>query len=78
MVDDGTTDIIINLKDVNFIDSSGLGIFVAIYKMLKPLDGSVSLVNLQKTVLRIFDLTGTRKVFRIFDTLDEALNNCTN
>ncbi len=78
MVDTGTTGIIINLKDVNFIDSSGLGIFVAIYKMLKPLGGSISLVNPQKTVLRIFDLTGTRKVFQIFDTLDEALKNYTN
>lgn len=78
IVEAGATSIIINLKDVNFIDSSGLGIFVSVYKTLKPLGGSISMVSPQKTVLRIFDLTGTRKVFHIYDSLDEALQSYGN
>jgi len=75
MVDTGTTNIILNLKDVDFIDSSGLGIFVAIYKILQPLGGSIRLASPQKTVSRIFDLTGTRKVFPIYGTVEEALSS---
>ncbi|MDY7018457.1 MAG: STAS domain-containing protein, partial [Chloroflexota bacterium] len=75
MIDDGTRRILINLKEVNFIDSSGLGIFVAAYKMMNQVGGAIKFAKPQKTLEKIFELTRTHKVFEIFDSIDEALKS---
>lgn len=75
MIDGGTRRILMNLKEVNFIDSSGLGIFVAAYKMMNQIGGAIKFAKPQKTLEKIFELTRTHKVFEIFDSIDEALKS---
>ncbi len=71
----GVKDIIIDLKDVRFIDSSGLGVLVSGYKNSSSKKGSLKLAGLQTQVKSMFELTRLHRVFDIFQTVDAALES---
>ncbi|MGB9081273.1 MAG: STAS domain-containing protein [Desulfuromonadaceae bacterium] len=73
--EDGTKDLIIDLKEIHFIDSSGLGVLVSGYKNASILHGSLKLSNLQSQVKSMFELTRLHRVFDIFNTVDDALQS---
>ena len=58
--------VVINLKDVQFIDSSGLAVLVQGMKLAKNAKGQLRLCGLQQKVRIIFELTRLDKVFEIF------------
>jgi anti-sigma B factor antagonist len=66
-------DLVIDLADIHFIDSSGLGALVSGYKNASGLHGTLKLSNLQSQVKSMFELTRLHRVFDIFSTVDEAL-----
>lgn len=72
LVDDGNKKIMINLERVTYMDSSGLGILVAILKRLKKEKGSMKIVKLTPSIKKIFELTRLTKFFDIFETEEEA------
>jgi anti-sigma B factor antagonist len=65
--------VIIDLSQVNFIDSSGLGVLVTARRDAEALDGSVSLVQPPPVVQRILIGTQLQQSFTVFSTLDEAI-----
>lgn len=65
--------VVLNLTNVTFIDSSGLGAIVAIMKHLAP-ERRLILAGLSPAVEKVFRLTRMDTVFQIFMTLQEALN----
>jgi anti-sigma B factor antagonist len=71
----GAKNLIIDLKEVLFIDSSGLGVLVSGYKNASVLHGSLRLSNLQSQVKSMFELTRLHRVFDIFTTVDDALQS---
>jgi anti-sigma B factor antagonist len=71
--ENGTKDLILDLKEVLFIDSSGLGVLVSGYKNASILHGTLKLSNLQSQVKSMFELTRLHRVFDIFTTVDDAL-----
>ncbi|MDM5250548.1 MULTISPECIES: STAS domain-containing protein [unclassified Lysinibacillus] len=48
----------LNLSKVNYMDSTGLGIFVAFYKRASRENGKVKLVGLSSRLQRLFEITG--------------------
>lgn len=72
---DGSKDLIVDLKDVRFIDSSGLGVLVSGFKNASARQGSLKLCGLQSQVKSMFELTRLHRVFDIFQTVDEALGS---
>jgi anti-sigma B factor antagonist len=68
----GEKDVVLDLRQVTFIDSSGLGAIVATMKFLAP-DRSLILAGLTTGVEKVLKLTRMDSVFSIFGTLDEAL-----
>ncbi|MBN2838307.1 MAG: STAS domain-containing protein [Fusobacteriaceae bacterium] len=71
-IEDGERSIIIDLDQVNYMDSSGLGVLVAVLKELKKVGGDLKLINLPLSVKKIFDLTRLTKFFSIYKNLEEA------
>ena len=55
----------INLKDVSYLDSTGLGVFVGLFKKLKENGGELRLVELSDRVRRLFEITGLGNVMNI-------------
>jgi len=71
----GVKDIIVDLKEVRFIDSSGLGVLVSGYKNSSTRQGSLKLAGLQTQVKSMFELTRLYRVFDIFQTVDSAIES---
>ncbi len=65
----------LNLSDVEFINSSGLGALVSIMKETRLRKGRLSLSNLASYVQEIFDITQLSHIFEIFPTEEEALSS---
>ncbi len=71
----GTKHLLIDLKEVRFIDSSGLGVLVSGFKNASTRQGSIKLCSLQSQVKSMFELTRLHRVFDIYPTVDEALES---
>ena len=69
----GKNRIILNLKKVRSIDSSGLGEIVAGYSTLKSNGGSLVLVNMPSRVTDLMTITKLYTVFDVFESESEAL-----
>ena len=64
LVETGKNRMILNLKEVDFIDSSGLGALVSVLKKLPP-GGGIKLVAVKESVRSILELTQLDRVFVI-------------
>ena len=73
LVADGVYDIVIDMEEVEFLDSTGLGVLVGGLKKVRAHDGSLELICTQDRLLKIFRITGLAKVFVIHDSADGAL-----
>jgi anti-sigma B factor antagonist len=65
----------LNLSDVDFINSSGLGSLVSIMKEVRMMKGRLTLSDLASYVQEIFDITQLSHIFEIFTNEDEALSS---
>ena len=66
---------ILNLKHVEYIDSTGLGTMVICYMSLQKAGGALKLVNLNRRNLELVLLTKLSTVFQIFAEEQEAINS---
>lgn len=73
LVDEGRIDLVVNLTDVRFMDSTGLGLLVGVLKRVRGLDGRLQLVIDSERLLKVFRITALTQVFTIRETVDEAL-----
>ena len=65
--------LIVDMENVDFLDSTGLGVLVGGLKRVRAHDGSLQLVCTQERILKIFRITGLTKVFPIHSSVDEAV-----
>ncbi len=75
LIENGEHRIILNLANVRFIDSSGLGALLSGNKNIALKAGKFVLSNIQKQVLSMFELTRLNRVFEIYSDLESALNS---
>lgn len=71
-VDDGCIDLVVDLENVGFIDSSGLGVLVSGLRRVKEQSGSMRIICTKEGILKIFRITGLDKVFPIFASAADA------
>lgn len=70
LLENGQNKILLNLGDVNYIDSSGIGELVSGFTAVRSRDGELKLLNLTK---KVHDLLQITKLFTVFDVYsDEA------
>lgn len=65
VMEDNIYNFILDFSNCNFIDSTGLGVIVSVYKKCIENEGSVRLRRLNLDVLKVFKLTRLDKVFKI-------------
>lgn len=65
--------IILDFGDCEYIDSSGLGVVISIYKRSLMEGGTTILARLNNDVKKVLTITSLDKVLRIKDTIEEAL-----
>jgi anti-sigma B factor antagonist len=72
LIDAGDSRMVLDLSEVGFIDSSGLGVIVSILKAVGE-DGALVLCGMNQRVLTLFRLTRFDRIFSMFATLADAL-----
>lgn len=77
-ISEGKTLLLINLSEVPYMDSAGLGVLVSGLKHANRLSGDLRMWGLQDEVKSIFELTRLNKVFQIFDDENSALMSYQN
>jgi anti-sigma B factor antagonist len=70
-VDSGASSIVIDLTDVSFMDSSGLGVIVRGLKRCREADKDLDLVITSDRVLKVFGITGLDQVIPIHDSIED-------
>lgn len=75
ILDAGEKKVIINLKLMEYVSSSGLRVFLMMLKRIKAIDGKFFLCGLQSGVKEIFEIAGFTSIFEIFETQEDAVNN---
>ncbi|MGE0481030.1 MAG: STAS domain-containing protein [Phycisphaerae bacterium] len=72
LIDGGARHLIVDLSQVGYMDSSGVGTLVEIRRRLGQAGGTFALTGLQPRVRNLFEITQLDKFIRIVDTVDEA------
>ena len=67
------TDLLIDLSEVSFIDSTTIGILMRTRKRLAPLGGRVLVVTSDRNILRLFEITALDRMFEIYPRRTDAL-----
>lgn len=72
-----STQIVLNLGEVNYIDSGGLGMLVGLYTSARNAGGNVKLAALTKRVDDLLQVTKLLTVFEVYDSVDAAIASFT-
>ncbi|MBD1917639.1 MULTISPECIES: STAS domain-containing protein [Cyanophyceae] len=67
LLDEGVEVILVDLKDITFVDSSGLGTLVVLLKKARSLNRSFCLCSMNDQVRMLFELTSMDRVFEIYE-----------
>ncbi|MBX7223400.1 MAG: STAS domain-containing protein [Blastocatellia bacterium] len=75
MLEAGNNKILLNLGDVSYVDSSGIGELVSSYTTVNKQGGQLKLLNLTKKIQDLLMITKLLTVFETFDSEETALNS---
>jgi len=75
VAESGSANAILNLANVDYIDSSGLGALVMSFSALKKKQGTLKLLNLTRRNVELLVLTKLETVFEVFDDEQSAVNS---
>jgi anti-sigma B factor antagonist len=73
LVDQGRLNLVVNLGDVTYIDSCGIGVLVAKYVSLRRKGGDLRFVRVTPRSQRVMEITKLMDIFRIYDTEADAV-----
>jgi anti-sigma B factor antagonist len=71
----GTTNVVLNLEGVDYIDSTGLGSLVICYTTLQKAGGALKILNLSRRNIELLVLTKLSTVFEVFNDEQDAVNS---
>jgi anti-sigma B factor antagonist len=67
VIDSGARSLRLDVADVAFIDSAGLGVLIGVLKRVREADGTIELVNLQPAPRKVVEITGLDELFVLVD-----------
>jgi anti-anti-sigma factor len=74
ILETGINTVLIDLKEVNFMDSSGLSALVSVLKMIRTAGGKLYLCSINEQLRMVFELTRMDRVFETFANQDDFFN----
>jgi anti-sigma B factor antagonist len=72
MIDEGTRELIVDLSETAFVDSTGLGVLLAAMKRLRSCDGELVILDSSSNVLKTFEVAGVDQILTIVRSYDQA------
>ncbi len=75
LIKSGKVNIVLDMAGLSYINSSGLGLIINLLKQAQSVGGDMKLARLQPDIHNLFSITSLVQVFKIFDTVDEAVQD---
>lgn len=75
LVDEGKINIIVDLHDVKFMNSSGLGMLIGGLTTMKKANGTLKLARVTDKIESLLIITKLITIFEFYETVDEAVNS---
>lgn len=75
LIDQGYQNLVVDLKEISFIDSSGLGILITVFNHANNRDCRFMVCCLSNEVLHLMKLTRLNQVLDIYDTIELAIDS---
>lgn len=72
IADPSIRQLILDFSNLTFMDSSGIGVILGRYRILRERGGTVSVIHMNEHISRIFHISGMGKVIRALDSKQEA------
>jgi anti-sigma B factor antagonist len=72
LIEAGASQVVIDLTQTTFLDSTGLGVLIGAVKRLRGRDGELVIVNTDETIAKTFEITGLDQIFTIRSTREQA------
>jgi anti-sigma B factor antagonist len=69
--------VVLDMEEVSFVDSSGLGVILSVLRELSSAGGDLRLCRLQKRVRVMFEMVRLQRILGLFDTPDDAIRSFT-
>jgi anti-sigma B factor antagonist len=76
VADENFRGLVVNLAGVSFIDSTGIGVLVGVWRRTKATDGCLALASPSRQAQSVLDATGLTKVLSLYSTEEEAVQAC--
>jgi anti-sigma B factor antagonist len=73
VVDKYGKDMVMDCSKLNYIDSTGLGVFVAVLKKVKQIGREITIVNIKDNILKLFLITNLDSLFNIKHNANSTL-----
>ncbi|MFQ5728996.1 MAG: STAS domain-containing protein [Waddliaceae bacterium] len=70
-----SSQVVFDLNKLHFIDSSGLGSFLSVLRILNSRGGDLKLCQMNKPIRTMFELVKMHKIFEIFHSTDDAVRS---
>lgn len=74
LIEEKKYNVVINLEQVSYIDSSGIGALISSLSNLKKYQGGLKIIKVYASVRKVFELTKLTSFFEIYETEEEAVN----
>jgi anti-sigma B factor antagonist len=72
LIDEGTRELIVDLSETAFVDSTGLGVLLASMKRLRSCDGELVIIDSSSNVIKTFRVAGVDQILTIVRSYDQA------
>jgi anti-sigma B factor antagonist len=76
VTDENFRGLVVNLVGVDFIDSTGIGVLVGVWRRVRGMDGSLALAEPSHQAQSVLDATGLTRVLSVYGREEEAVHAC--
>jgi anti-sigma B factor antagonist len=73
LIDEEKFNVVVNFKDLNYISSAGLGVFMGYIEDIRNNGGDIKMSSMSPKIYRVFDLLGFPTLYNIVDEESEAM-----
>lgn len=73
-IEQGYTHFIVDMEELEYIDSAGIYVLLQCYTRIKEKKGHLKLIKLNKNISEVLGAIGVTKILSVYKTMEEALN----
>lgn len=67
--------IIFDMSNVGFMDSSGVGVIIGRFKQISSKGGAAAMINVKPQIKRVYEICGLNRIIGVYENLDKAVND---